>query len=855
MPNPKIDLGAHTSGHSTLYQQGTGLQINGGHNTFSNDSSASLPWIAEFDKWIKASDYDALELGVHRSAVDNGSPLTSYVERDVDRSVTGRLTAAADRGGFILIVGDSTAGKTRIAYEAVQRHAPNLPMAAPGNIKEFQDTLLVALLANSPCLIWLDDAERFLGPEGVSPSFLARIRHSSITCIATLRSEEYRQITSRSGEHSDDGHQHGLTDAQRTLRLLEPIIVERRWSRGEIERARNSNDARINAALEYSSTYGVAEYVAAGPRLMEELRISAGSNPRGTALVTAGIDVGRCGITGDVPTSLLFECHEFYLAREGGELLRPESRAEALTWATRRRYGVTSMLLPSAVPDSVRVFDYLLDESLRAADAKPVLDETWESTIRHVADAEAALLRVARSAYREGRADIAEKILTDAAAKGSPEPADDLARLYFAEERLSEARDWLEIAANRGRLESAVRLGVSYEEEDDQASAEAWFMFAADRGNDHAMFHLAQLLRAIGDVDEAEVWYRKAATTEQIGAVVNMAQMISELGRSEEAEQWLREHAERSTHAKNSLGLMLQGDGRTEEAVKVWSEAAREDDGADAAANLGNHYISRGDFKLAEKWTRRAIASGKLSRYASQLGYVLLRLKRPAEARAVLLPLAEDQDPEAAQLLAATYMESRERRSAEKWYRAAAEWTGPAQADAKANLGSFLFHNAKKSEGRALLEEASQLGSETAVYPLAFIANEEGRTELAITLFRRLMAQGNDDPDVLCELGTLLLDISADEGKALLTQSLETGHGHAGCNLGRFYWRTDQHAKAESIFALAFEKGHYHAGETLDSMLVSIGRPADGAQWRLKVAQMRRSSKRSKRRSKRKKNS
>ena len=60
---------------------------------------------------------DPVLLGVHPAARDDGGQAPMYVTRDVD----DRVDAAVLARGFVLLSGESTAGKTRVAYEAMRR--------------------------------------------------------------------------------------------------------------------------------------------------------------------------------------------------------------------------------------------------------------------------------------------------------------------------------------------------------------------------------------------------------------------------------------------------------------------------------------------------------------------------------------------------------------------------------------------------------------------------------------------------------------------------------------------------------------------------------------------------------------
>ncbi|MER6022966.1 hypothetical protein ABT141_33340, partial [Streptomyces anulatus] len=62
-------------------------------------------------RWPLASSWDALAAGTHRSRPDDsGDAVPPYVPRDQDLPIRTRLTRAANEGGLVLVVGDSTAG-------------------------------------------------------------------------------------------------------------------------------------------------------------------------------------------------------------------------------------------------------------------------------------------------------------------------------------------------------------------------------------------------------------------------------------------------------------------------------------------------------------------------------------------------------------------------------------------------------------------------------------------------------------------------------------------------------------------------------------------------------------------------
>ena len=89
------------------------------------------------------SEADPRRLGVHAAISVPGVPdevPPEYVPRDVDAAehgVRARVAAAAERGGFVLLVGGSSVGKTRCAVEAVKALLPDwwlVHPAGPGEV-------------------------------------------------------------------------------------------------------------------------------------------------------------------------------------------------------------------------------------------------------------------------------------------------------------------------------------------------------------------------------------------------------------------------------------------------------------------------------------------------------------------------------------------------------------------------------------------------------------------------------------------------------------------------------------------------------------------------------------------------
>jgi transcriptional regulator with XRE-family HTH domain len=90
---------------------------------------------------------DPRQLGVHPAisvAASGGRPgygrrlpeLPPYVRRDVDEELREAIVDAAGRGGLVVLVGGSSTGKTRTAFEAVRAELPNWRVLHPADPAE-----------------------------------------------------------------------------------------------------------------------------------------------------------------------------------------------------------------------------------------------------------------------------------------------------------------------------------------------------------------------------------------------------------------------------------------------------------------------------------------------------------------------------------------------------------------------------------------------------------------------------------------------------------------------------------------------------------------------------------------------
>ncbi|MGO1053756.1 tetratricopeptide repeat protein [Crossiella sp. CA198] len=328
-----------------------------------------LPRVREMD--------DPIALGVHRAAELGTDRVPGYVPRDIQ----DRLDAAVRGGGFVLIIGESTAGKTRAAYEAIRRLCPDHYFLAPSGNRPFQ-SIVDTVLELRRVVVWLNDIERYLRPDGLTVAGVSRMLAGAgreVLLLGTIRTPALEAFGARREAELDGDKLGAWRTGREVLNLATEIPLSRRWSPAEVARAGAHTDPRLRAAAAKSGDFGVAELLADGPELANDWRNAwrVGGHPRGAALVTAAVDCRRAGLPDPMPRHVLTALAEHYLTERGGAALRPEPVEEAFAWAVKPARATSSLLLPGADPEHYRAFDYLLD----LPDNPPVPTAVWRALI------------------------------------------------------------------------------------------------------------------------------------------------------------------------------------------------------------------------------------------------------------------------------------------------------------------------------------------------------------------------------------------------------------------------------------------------------------------------------------------
>jgi hypothetical protein len=318
------------------------------------ERSGRLPLVSELD--------DPVLLGVHPATA--GGSRRDRCPAFVARDVSGQVCEVLGRERFVLLVGESTAGKSRAAYELIRAGLPGYRVVQPSR-RDTAEAAAGLAARTRRSVLWLDDLERFLGSGGLTGAAIQSVLRApgcERFIVATMRSEEYAKFSGRVGAGAEGVGRDVLREGWDVLRLAARVEVPRMWSADEIARAgQRHDDQRLAEAVRHAEKYGVAEYLAAAPQLLAEWRDAwaPAMHPRAAAMVLAAIDARRAGVHRPLPLQVLLRMHEPYLRARGGDLLRPEPGQTALEWATTPLYATSSLLLPAE--NGFLAFDYLID--------------------------------------------------------------------------------------------------------------------------------------------------------------------------------------------------------------------------------------------------------------------------------------------------------------------------------------------------------------------------------------------------------------------------------------------------------------------------------------------------------------
>ncbi|WP_204014240.1 tetratricopeptide repeat protein [Virgisporangium aurantiacum] len=753
-----------------------------------NDSGSGRPRHTR-----RVREWDPLLLGVHRSIrlPDSEGELPIYVRRDVDDEIRRSLRRGKAGGEcFMLLVGDSSVGKTRTAFETLLAEVPNWWLTNP---RSHADLEAVAADPGRHTVVWLDEITRVLR-NGLTAGIVRALLFADdpVLIVGTMWPGPYRLFRTRP---SEDWARDPYENHREVLQLATVVRVDKMPSSDESDRAAVAATTDRRLAKAATSRYGIFRALAAVPALIDHWQNAPDALSQ--TLVTVAADAARLGAQTPLSLDLLRDAVTGYLTVEE----RPRATAQA--WAVALAYGVTeldgaaTMLEPIGselgVTDSYRVADALVEHigAARAAAVPPA--SAWEAYCTHistdadlfelgVAAEKRMLLQYAERLYRSS--DTAESLLA-------------LGYLLLRQDRQDEA-----VASWRGALER--ELGYLHHLVED-LDAMGWpeivdelLRFAGVRGEPYVLGQLVDRLDERLQSEQADRLLREAADAGLPGA--HVAHVLRHHGPlSVEAEQVLRQAiADGDPSARYLLSRVLTDRGRLDSVEQLWREGIAEGD-PEARSRLADLLMRQDREEEIERLWRAGITARE-PRAWEQFVDFLREFDRPVEAEQAWRDAADAGFPVSRSVLVQLLVDQRRLSEAEALLRELVN-AGEMQA---AELAEFLYERDRVDDVEALWRRRLADGHRDAISPLADLLQDQSRTEE----LERLWRQHIDRLGGVDSLTRLLAAQDRDaEIEPILRQRTTAGDGLARIQLIRRLEGEDRLDAAEQVHREAIAAG------------------------------------------------
>ena len=494
-----------------------------------------------------------------------------------------RVAAAAQRGGFVLLVGGSSVGKTRRAAETIRALLADWWLVHPADPGE------VAILASAPqarTVVWLDELQRYLdGEHGLTGGVVRALLGACgpVVIIGTLWPDRYAAYTAVPVPGSADPR----AREREVLELASVIRISGEFSRAEKDRARAAaaRDPRLQVALG-AAGYGLTQTLAAAPQLVARWEDARAADPYAWAVLTAALDAARLGARAPLSVEFLRAAAAGYCTSAQQAEAPGNWFEQALAYATARLNGAAAALAPAGTGmgqiAGYTVADYLLQHASRERRSARVPASTWDAILSHIrdpADAE----RLADSARGRLLYRYAISLYRTAADAGDKSAAGRLMDLLAEHGDL----EGLRARADAGDEYAAFRLAGLLAEHGDLDELRA----RADAGDKYAAFRLAGLLAEHGDLDDATQILRPLADAGDKYAARRLMDLLADRGDLDE----LRARADAGDkYAAFRLAGLLADRGDLADAMQILRPLADAGDES-AAGRLAGLLADHGD--------------------------------------------------------------------------------------------------------------------------------------------------------------------------------------------------------------------------------------------------------------------
>jgi tetratricopeptide (TPR) repeat protein len=487
---------------------------------------------------------DPFVLDVHEAiSPADGAPSVSRLPVYVPRQHDGDLEKVVDRAlagesGLAVLLGNSSTGKTRSAWEQVQRLPEQWRLWQPASPHE----LLAKLPEIGPqTVLWLNESHRYLytddvrRDETVASWLLEALRDPRCAPVSVLGTlwHEYR-LRLAPAEIDND-----IRPQVRILISGHFIPVPETFTETELRLLASAaaQDTRLAEARANAEDGHITQYLAGGPAQIERYLTAA---PVAQAVLHAAMDARRLGWGLSLPATFLVNAAQAYLTELQRDNLPDDWFDRAVSYLLplcRGARGPLSRVKPGTDATSeihYRLVDYLEQYGKRTRAELSPPDAFWFAALRdEVRGGDQAAL--AQAAYDRGRTDVAHQLARAAAARGDASGVAAFANLIDQAEGRAAALPHFRLAAENGHARSQVLIGAWHEDQGEWDAANTWYTLADDGENPHALVGLASIQSHWGQPERAEQLYERALEVGGARTVEYQARHLAEQGEHDQA--------------------------------------------------------------------------------------------------------------------------------------------------------------------------------------------------------------------------------------------------------------------------------------------------------------------------------
>ncbi|MFJ6195778.1 hypothetical protein [Micromonospora sp. NPDC092111] len=347
----------------------------------------------------------ALKLEVHRSITtgdlgSRGEVLPRYLRRTHDDRLESELLWRAERGGLVVLIGESTSGKTRSCWEAIRKTLPEWRIWHPRSPTR-PEAILEALSSGAitpNTIIWLNELQLYF-PRGLGRQVASALQEivsaparGPVIALGTIWKKEWDALLDSDAE------------VRHLLQSSSEIDVPMKFGTRELSEQEDLLRSDPRLILAHAKAHGgkITQFLAGS---FELLRRFERGGEEVKAIACAAIDARRLGHGTLLSEEFLRSAAPGYMDKETWDRVGEEWFEDSMSYLTEPWRGVLGVLRRHGpknrgTPKLYRLADYV-DQVGR--DARRYFfppPSFWKAALHCHPDDMIALARAAKSRYR-----------------------------------------------------------------------------------------------------------------------------------------------------------------------------------------------------------------------------------------------------------------------------------------------------------------------------------------------------------------------------------------------------------------------------------------------------------------------